>query len=74
LVRDTLPFYALAAICYGGAAWLGRGQAGGWEPFLLLAGASVVYGLAAMVIWAQGSVKLLEGTVPTHSDSGVYAE
>jgi O-antigen/teichoic acid export membrane protein len=74
LLRDTLPFYALAAVCYGGAAWVGRGQTGGWEPFLLLGGASVLYGLAAMVIRARASVKLLEATVPTHSDSGIYAE
>lgn len=74
LLRDTLPFYALAAACYGGAAWVGRGDNGGWKPFLLLGAASIVYGLTAAVIWRRGSVKLFETTAPAHSDSGIYAD
>jgi O-antigen/teichoic acid export membrane protein len=74
LLRDILPFYALAAACYGGAAWAGRGDTAGWKPFLLLGAASIVYGLTAAVIWSRSSVKLFETPAPAHSESGVYAE
>jgi O-antigen/teichoic acid export membrane protein len=42
LWSDTLPFLGLAALCYGAAAWLGRG-ATGWHPYALIAAASVCY-------------------------------
>jgi O-antigen/teichoic acid export membrane protein len=42
LWSDTLPFLALAAGCYGAAAWLGRGTTG-WRTYALIGAASVCY-------------------------------
>jgi O-antigen/teichoic acid export membrane protein len=58
LVADTLPFYALAALCFGGAAWLARHSAHGWNAWILLGAAGALYGATVVVVWGHGPVNL----------------
>jgi O-antigen/teichoic acid export membrane protein len=70
LLADTLPFFALAALCYGTAAWLGR-DASSWEtPYLLLAAATAVYLAIIAVTAGRGSVMLFTSPsrLPTQNE------
>lgn len=51
LFGDIFPFFALAAACFGGAAWLGRDLHAGWSAVMPMAGASVLYLIVVAVIW-----------------------
>jgi O-antigen/teichoic acid export membrane protein len=70
LLADTLPFFALAGLCYGTAAWLGRDARGEWEPYILLAAATVAYAAVIAVTAGVGAVKLFTapGHMPTENE------
>lgn len=59
LLADTLPFYALAAASFGIAAWVAGRHVSPWAPWLALAVAAAVYGVAAAMVWGRGSVNLV---------------
>ncbi len=59
LLVDILPFYGLAGLTFGGAAWLMGRHAGPWASWLALGCAAGVYGLAAAMIWGRGSVNFV---------------
>jgi O-antigen/teichoic acid export membrane protein len=70
LLVDTLPFFALAGLCYGTAAWLGRDASSTWAPYVLLVAATALYTLVIAVTAGRGSVKLFSspGRLPTQND------
>ncbi len=70
LLADTLPFFALAGLCYGTAAWLGRDESSRWAPYVLLAAATALYTLVIAVTVGRGSVKLFSapGRLPTQNE------
>jgi len=70
LLADTLPFFALAGLCYGTAAWLGRDTSSEWAPYVLLITATALYTLVIAVTAGRGSVKLFSspGRLPTQND------
>ena len=70
LLADTLPFFALAGLCYGTAAWLGRDARSIWAPYVLLVAATAAYIGVIAVTAGRGLVKLFSspGHLPTQND------
>jgi O-antigen/teichoic acid export membrane protein len=70
LLADTLPFFALAGLCYGPAAWLGRDASSNWVPYVLLVAATAVYIGVIAVTAGRGWVKLFSsaGHLPMQDD------
>lgn len=74
LLADTLPFYALAAFFFGGAAWLGRHTAHGWNAWILLGAAGALYGVTVAVVWGRGPVNLFHAAGMLLSGKGSVAQ
>jgi O-antigen/teichoic acid export membrane protein len=56
-LRDTLPFTGLAALCYGGAAWLFHLQSRPLGAYFFLALATAAYSGIVLMTWGRSVVR-----------------